>query len=245
LKRKVGPLVSQIGSGLLRLGGDNRRSAKIGDALIAPDGLLPAYLVRRRLFTSWQIQRMYPAVGLSGWYRGIPCEQFEFLESLISDRNAPDALGLMEMEQYMGQQLLRDTDVMGMANSLEIRVPFLDADFALLALRLPSSARIPGMVQKHRFVEAIREWLPPENISRPKQGFSMPFESWMMSELHEDVCAGVHGLIRTLPGGNESSIQRIVSDFYRNPDRVGWSRPWALFVLGHYLNKTGLIVATE
>jgi len=245
LKRKVGPLVSHIGSGLLRLGGDNRRSAKIGDALIAPDGLIPAYLVRRRLFTSWQIQRMYPAVGLSGWYRGIPCEQFEFLESLISDRNAPDALGLMEMEQYMGQQLLRDTDVMGMANSLEIRVPFLDADFASLALRLPSSARIPGMVQKHRFVEAIREWLPPENISRPKQGFSMPFESWMMSELHEDVCAGVHGLIRTLPGGNESSIQRIVSDFYRNPDRVGWSRPWALFVLGHYLNKMGLIVAME
>jgi asparagine synthase (glutamine-hydrolysing) len=133
---------------------------------------------------------------------------------------------------------------MGMAHSLEIRVPFLDADFASLALRLPSSARVPGTIQKHRFVEAIREWLPPENISRPKQGFSMPFESWMMSELREDVCAGVYGLIRTLPGGNESFIKRIISDFYRNPDRVGWSRPWALFVLGNYLNKMRLIVAT-
>ena len=241
----MGPLLRLIGPSLLRMGGDSRRMAKIFDALIAPDGLLPAYMVRRRLFTSWQIQQMYPASGLSGWYRGIPCEQFELLESLISDRDAPDALGLMEMEQYMGQQLLRDTDVIGMAHSLEIRVPFLDADFASLALRLPSSARKPGTMQKHRFVEAIREWLPPETVSRPKQGFSMPFESWMMSELREDVCAGIHGLIRAFPGGNESSIQRIVSDFYRNPDRVGWSRPWALFVLGTYLSKMGLTVVTE
>ena len=245
LKRKAGPLVSQIGAGLLRLTGNGRRSAKIVDALIAPDGLLTAYLVRRRLFTSRQIQRMYPTVGQSGWYRGIPSEQFEFLDSLILDRNTHDALGLMEMEQYMGQQLLRDADTMGMANGLEIRVPFLDADFASLALHLPSSSRMPGVEPKHRFVEAIRHWLPPENIARPKQGFSLPFENWMLGELREDVCSGVDEAIRLLPSGTGSSIHKLISDFYRNPDRVGWARPWALFVLGRYLYKTGLIVKTE
>jgi len=243
LKRRMTPLVSRIGSALLQLGGNGRRSAKVLDALIAPVTLLTAYLVRRRLFTSRQIQRMYPAVGLSGWYRGIPCEQFERLESLIFDRNASDALGLMEMEQYMGQQLLRDTDVMGMARSLEIRVPFLDADFASLALRLPSSARIPGAAQKHRFAEAVRQWLPPETVSRPKQGFSMPFEHWMIADLRQDVCAGIDQLIRALPDG-AAAIRKLVSDFYRNPAGVGWSRPWALFVLGRYLNATGLTVAT-
>jgi len=142
----------------------------------------------------------------------------------------------------MGQQLLRDTDVMGMAHNLEIRVPFLDADFSSLALRLDSSARIPGAVQKHRFVEAIKDWLPPENITRLKQGFTMPFSNWMQHELKGEAYDGIEKMIQVLGAGNNLAIRGIWSDFLGHPNQVGWARPWALFVLGRYLKNTNLLL---
>lgn len=241
-RKKLGLLRRPLAAGISLFSRDNRRLAKIVDTLVFSDGLLSAYLTRRRVFSSAQIRRLFPTWQTSDWYWGIPVQQRQFIESVISDRETPDAIGILEMTQYMGQQLLRDTDVMGMAHSLEIRVPFLDADFSSLALRLDSSARVPGAVQKHRFSEAIKDWIPSENVSRSKQGFAMPFASWMRNELHDDVSNGIEGLTQILGAGSKSDIQGVWKAFLSQPDRVGWSRPWALFVLGRYLRNTGLTV---
>src|SRR5882724_9872887 len=53
------------------------------------------------------------------------------------------SVGRMEASFYMGNMLLRDSDVFGMANSLEIRVPFLDRDLVEWAFRLPGHVLLP------------------------------------------------------------------------------------------------------
>src|SRR5829696_2160431 len=80
----------------------------------------------------------------------------------------------MEMNLYMQNQLLRDSDVMSMAHGIEIRVPFLDTDFIKLALQISSSIKYEGN-GKQLLIDAFSSILPQQIYNRPKMGFAFPF----------------------------------------------------------------------
>ena len=84
----------------------------------------------------------------------------------------------MEMNLYMQNQLLRDSDVMSMAHGVEIRVPFLDADFIKLALQISSSIKYEGS-GKQLLIDAFSSILPGQIYNRPKMGFAFPFKEWL------------------------------------------------------------------
>ena len=228
----LGPLAPR----LLGNGGVFTNSlGKVVDWLEAPPGVLNAYLVRRRLFSSRQVQALLPGLAQGAWISGLSASRLAELEALAHNRAVADAVGLLEMDMYMGQTLLRDSDVMGMAHSLEIRNPFLDADFADLALAPEPAARTPTDLPKHRFVEAMDDWLPRLITRRRKQGFSLPFADWMRRELREEVDAGIVSLARLGGPVAGSAVQEVWQRFCSEPGRINWSRPWSLFILGRYL----------
>ena len=74
-----------------------------------------------------------------------------------------------------------------MANSLEIRVPFLDHTFVDFATAIPSSLKLKGMHTKHILKKAMRAVLPPEILTRKKIGFDIPLGVWIRHELREFV----------------------------------------------------------
>lgn len=84
----------------------------------------------------------------------------------------------MEMNLYMQNQLLRDSDVMSMAHGVEIRVPFLDADFIRLALQINSDVKYAGG-GKQLLIDAFKDILPEAIYNRPKMGFAFPFREWL------------------------------------------------------------------
>jgi asparagine synthase (glutamine-hydrolysing) len=84
----------------------------------------------------------------------------------------------MEMNIYMQNQLLRDSDVMSMAHGIEIRVPFLDSEFIKLALRISSSIKYEGG-GKRLLTDAFSDILPEAIYNRPKMGFAFPFKEWL------------------------------------------------------------------
>ena len=61
-----------------------------------------------------------------------------------------------------------------MANSLEVRAPFLDHQFVEWAATLPSELKLHRGTSKYILKRALDPILPPEILYRPKQGFSMP-----------------------------------------------------------------------
>ncbi|RYZ61300.1 MAG: asparagine synthase (glutamine-hydrolyzing), partial [Chitinophagaceae bacterium] len=83
----------------------------------------------------------------------------------------PNQASWMEMNLYMQNQLLRDSDVMSMAHGVEIRVPFLDLDFIKLVLQIQSHIKYAGG-GKQLLVEAFDTILPNQIYNRPKMGFS-------------------------------------------------------------------------
>jgi asparagine synthase (glutamine-hydrolysing) len=213
------------------------RVAKTLEALEAPPGVVGAYLSRRRLFTSFQLNRLAPEIAPAGWLAGQSDGRLAELEALARGRSVPDAVGQLEMSVYMGETLLRDSDVMGMAHGLEIRLPFLDAEFSALALNLESGARQAKPFPKWRFVEALKDVLPPEAYSRRKMGFDLPFERWLCGPLAAEVDAGLASLAEAVPALRQDAVGQWWRAFRRDPARVGWARPWALFVLANYLTR--------
>jgi asparagine synthase (glutamine-hydrolysing) len=218
------------------------KPSKIAEMLDCPSDVLSQYLMRRRVFSHRQIRKMSPELANSSWQSGLADEFSTDLASQIKDRKIHDAIGILEMRTYMVQMLLRDCDSMGMANSIEIRIPFLDTEFSTHALTLDSAVRVPHNCPKWYFVKAMGDWLPQQIIYRPKQGFTLPFADWMLSELREEILEGIAPLLSSCQFMQKDVVQKWWDSFCSKPKETGWFRLWALFVLGRYLKSQRLCV---
>ena len=142
-----------------------------------------------------------------------------------------------EMSVYMRQMLLRDSDQMSMAVSLELRVPFLDLDLVEYALSLPSQEKTRYRIPKGLLVEACRDLLPEQVYNRPKMGFSLPMDPWMRGPLRAFAGVGLDEVerLKLLAPGAVGQIQRRFEQ-----REIHWTRIWSLVVLGHYLKRLGV-----
>jgi asparagine synthase (glutamine-hydrolysing) len=81
--------------------------------------------------------------------------------------------------------LLLKADKMTMANSIELRVPFLDHEFLEFAASLPENFKVRGFTTKYIAKTALRNRVPQEILRRKKVGFPIPYDSWMRNELKD------------------------------------------------------------
>ena len=157
-----------------------------------------------------------------------------------------NAISKLELEGYMANTLLRDTDAMSMAHSLEVRVPFVDPVVAEFVLGLPGAWKVngdTGAVPKPLLADVLTDLLPGEFLKRKKMGFTLPFEKWMCRHLREEIsCAFADDDRLTSAGVKPKVTAEIWQRFLRSPKAVGWSRPWSLYVLAKWceINQVSL-----
>src|SRR5207244_2279449 len=84
---------------------------------------------------------------------------------------------------YMGHRLLRDTDAMSMAHSLEVRVPLIDHEVVEFVVGLGPQWHTVGRRPKRLLTAAIDDLLPEQVVAGPKHGFELPMAHWMRHEL--------------------------------------------------------------
>jgi len=94
-----------------------------------------------------------------------------------------DAVLYLDMKLYLQEDLLVKVDRASMANSLEVRVPFLDHEFVNFATRLPSHLKLRRLQTKYILKQSARELLPSQIINRPKKGFGIPVAKWINADL--------------------------------------------------------------
>jgi asparagine synthase (glutamine-hydrolysing) len=80
--------------------------------------------------------------------------------------------------------MLTKVDLMSMANSLEVRSPFMDVNVVDFAFKLPPDYKINGQGRKRIVQDTFRNILPPELYNRPKHGFEVPLLKWFQQELN-------------------------------------------------------------
>ena len=137
-------------------------------------GRTGAYLFLRGLFVPQDIARILHMTEQEVWEI---LSQYPRNESLPT-ASAFDTAALLETKGYMRDQLLRDSDVMGMAHGLEIRVPFLDPLLTDLASQIPAAWKEPTEYAKPMLIDAFKDKLPVAVWQRPKMGFTFPFDEW-------------------------------------------------------------------
>jgi asparagine synthase (glutamine-hydrolysing) len=151
-----------------------------------------AYLLRRSLYMPWELgQVLDPDLARQGWH-DLQCRtQLDATTvGIPGDRLAISAL---EISWYMRHQLLVDSDWASMAQSLELRVPFLDVP--LLRAVAPWFATHPGMT-KPAVAAAFAPQLPRALLEKPKTGCSIPVRDWLMGGKVEPRARGLRGWAR-------------------------------------------------
>ena len=83
-------------------------------------------------------------------------------------------ISCLEVENYLVNTLLRDTDAVSMHHSLEVRVPLLDHPLVEFVAQLPDSAKRRRGVLKALLVEALGDLLPAAVAHQPKRTFTFP-----------------------------------------------------------------------
>jgi asparagine synthase (glutamine-hydrolysing) len=142
-----------------------------------------------------------------------------------------------ELTGYMRRMLLRDADQMSMAVSLEVRVPFLDHELVEYVLGLPAAVKKRYRGVKGLLVESCRDLLPASVYDRPKAGFVLPMKPWMFGPLASFVSEGLDETVSRdlLPA---AFVDEVKQAFQR--DRLHWTRPWSIAVLGHFAKRCRL-----
>lgn len=138
-----------------------------------------AYLLRRALFMPWEISAL---VGEDLAVEGLrELDVIAYLEKFIQGVGLPyDQIMALEYSVYLKNCLLRDADWAGMAHSLEIRTPLVDAMLfeQVITLRR-ANPKCPHT--KLDWAQTPRLPLPAELQNRAKSGFDFPIREWLMS----------------------------------------------------------------
>ena len=140
---------------------------------------LAYYLPKRGLFSPTEIAKLLN-IDIAKIYHLISQLWHTYNSTHIA--HIYDKISFFELNMYMKNQLLRDTDVFGMAHSLEIRVPFLDKELVDYVLRVAPKEKF-GIFNKQILADIAQDIVPHEVIDRPKMGFTLPFGKWMRNNI--------------------------------------------------------------
>ena len=166
----------------------------------------------------------------------------EYIDHLVSPLPADpaNAVSALEIKAYMHNQLLRDSDAMSMAHSLELRVPLIDHPLVELVAAIPSASKKPASDRnKDLLLKALPAELPEECWKRTKHTFTLPFAHWLKKELRNEaeavLVSGESPLRRVC---QPEALQRIWEGFLA--DRVHWSRVWLAVVFARWSQQLSI-----
>lgn len=127
---------------------------------------------------------------------------------------------LIDMDTYLPGDILCKVDRSSMKYSLEARCPFLDKNIMEFSLGLPLEFKIRNGNLKSLIKDLVYRYIPKEMMDRPKQGFSVPIEKWLRSQLKEELLSYVERdyLIRQNIFEVDATRQ-FIQDFVVNGDK--------------------------
>ncbi|WP_026146879.1 asparagine synthase (glutamine-hydrolyzing) [Methylomonas sp. MK1] len=145
------------------------------DILNMTRNITSAYQLKKGLFMPWELKHLIDNDMIrEGINRLSEIAEFESVSNIDSDFGKIVAL---ESKKYMRNQLLRDTDWIGMAHSLEIRVPLVDHVLLNSLVGLAANRKLGN--KKEILPRSLSKRLDDDIINRPKTGFTIPIWRWL------------------------------------------------------------------
>ena len=170
-------------------------------AALAPKNIAPL----RRAAKAFQFAGKDADTRLAGYFSWLPPEEafallspdlraaltpddmlaplLDSLSRVPAEATALQKMLYLECRHFLVDHNLNYADKMGMAASVEIRVPLLDHDLVATAMAVPDAMKQHGRTGKWIFKKAMERVLPMDVIYRSKSGFGVPLRQWLLGPL--------------------------------------------------------------
>jgi asparagine synthase (glutamine-hydrolysing) len=135
--------------------------------------------------------------------------------------------------------MLTKVDSMSMANSLEVRVPFLDYRVVDFAFSLPDNFKITAKNRKLILKDTFKNELPLEIFNRGKKGFEVPLLKWFKTDLKSLIIDDLlsEKLIQEQQIFNYNYIQNLIKKLFSSNPGDAVAKVWALIVFQTWYKK--------
>ena len=143
-----------------------------------------------------------------------------------------DAVTRMEycdLNLWMVGDILLKADKMSMANSLELRVPFLDLKVFDLACRIPTSCKVNAAQTKIAMRGAAEKTIPPKTADKKKLGFPVPVRAWLREEKYAAILREAFASEAAEKFFNTAALNKML-DQHLSGKRDNWRQLWCVFI---------------
>jgi len=218
---------------LARLKRGDSRSQKLADFLRHARNIHELAALQRRNFSEPARREL-----LNGDVNYKPHDELTFLTAELIEAEPFDIVSAWELRTYMADVLLRDSDVMSMRHSLELRTPFVDRPLIEWLWNQRVQYKYTPNHPKAALARAVRDLLPRGTGKRPKRGFTLPMAQWMRGPLRPFL-EETFSLASVTRSGffNVSGVQARWQNFISGNDPREWSRVWTLAVAVAFVNR--------
>ena len=171
VKRLLGTLSRQLPEGMR--GKDLLRRASIG--------IEERYYGNARIFRPDEMQSLLKTYSPEVSYTDITAPHYAATVGLDDSTR----MQYIDLFTWLRGDILVKADKMTMANSLELRVPFLDTEVFAVASSLPVSEKIAPETTKYALRRALVDIVPPHVLNRAKLGFPVPTRPWLAGVMYD------------------------------------------------------------
>ena len=162
----------------------------------------------------------------------------QILQLLKQSKDFNDVLAT-DVRLVLLSDMLKKVDLYSMANSLEVRTPFLDHRLVNFAFGLRANYKIQEGMKKRILQDAARPYLPESLYNRPKQGFEVPLLPWFRGELsdliHQDLLSA--SFIKEQNLFNPQYISQLLNQLKSNSPGDAPANVWALLVFNKWWKR--------
>jgi asparagine synthase (glutamine-hydrolysing) len=160
-------------------------------------------------------------------------DNFDLLENYYNDfrnLNSSDIALRLDQKWLLPNDFLVKMDTASMANSLEVRSPFLDNDVVNFVNSLPPDWKINFFEKKYFLKKILEKNLPSEIVYRKKQGFNIPLDYWMRYELKDYFYNIIINGNFIKNNFNMSYVEELYEKHIKNIENNG-NKLWLLYIL--------------
>lgn len=162
-----------------------------------------------------------------------------FTQHIVGSPDDLNDLLYADMQLVLPNDMLQKVDLMSMANSLEVRVPFLDHEVVDFCFSLPSNFKIDKHGRKKILRDLYGKVLPEEIFTRSKHGFEVPLLKWFKSELRHKIEREwlSEEVIEAQGIFDYATIHALKNKLYSSSPEDSPAQIWALIVFQNWWQK--------
>ena len=150
--------------------------------------------------------------------------------------NPVDWMSYIDLKVWLGQALLKKVDKISMANSLEIRTPFLDYRLVDYMFSVESNLKV-GDTNKYLLKKIAKKYIPNEIITRSKKGFNSPYNEWIFDEYGDSLFDVVKKVNKETNLFNEDYLNKM---FHLAKNKKFKQHFWSLYIFSRWFEKVYL-----